>query len=417
MQVYEALANLDFGMLLAGASYQTQTGKALLEKYQSAVMSSPVTCRLVNSFLSEAKNCLYDSGVSEVYQKVGKAVSENHYSWLLATACENIEENNSSYNYLNRNAAKQVRKLLEMKEDDVVSYVKAGALKNVMYCESFREIAKAIFKDSPIVESKMKYTKTHPVSIVEKNDNNIYFVAASNIYKINTEDNTISEALSNEVSTDFLAVARLLESKNISYNSGVISFEDTNMKIEISESGIKKIRDNKETELTVEQLREQNALYVNGLLPQKRAAYVEILEGLAKIAESFDNICILDTVSLVSTANDLFLVIENGDNIYSKLLKSNHDSNWTINENAAEAVKFIKKRTWIDLSEEYKEKINNVIEKADKEEGEKIQESIRERELQARKEKIEELIEMHKDDPVKMAVLSKAAEKLGQMLS
>ena len=416
MQVFEALASLDFGAVLNSVNYQTESGKKLLEKYQSYVMTNPVTCTLVNNFINEAKQCLFDTGVYNIYEQICNYINECKYSWMLATACERIEENNSSYNFLNKNAASQVRKLLEMKEDEVVSYIKAGALKNVMYCESFRNIAKAIFKDQPIVEKMEKYTKTHPISIVEQTDDEIFFVVASNIYKINEKDHTISEANANEVTNEFLCIARILESNLVKYENDTILFEDENMKIEINENGIVKTSGNTKKEMTVAQLREHNALYVNSVMPQKKNRYAEILESLAKIAENFQNICILDSVSVISTPNDLFMTIESGDNMYARSLKSNHRSNWAINQNLYETIQYIKKQTWVDLNEEYKNKIEQLIENAEQEDMQKIQESIHQSELQARKQKIEELIEQHKNDPVRMAVLSKAAEKLGQLL-
>lgn len=416
MQVFEVLASLDFGAEVSTASYQTETGKQLLEKYQSYVMTNPVTCTLVNNFVNECKQCLYDTGVYNIYEKVCNYINDYKYSWMLATACEKIEGNDSSYNFLNKNAAKQVRKLLEMREDEVISYIKAGALKNVMYCESFRNIAKAVFKDQPIVEKMEKYTKTHPISIVEQTDNEIFFVVASNIYKINENTHEISEANANEVTNEFLQIARILESKLLSYENGTISFQDANMRIEVNEDGIVKICGDNRKGMTVDQLREHNALYVNSLMPQKRNNYANILESIAKVAENFQNICILDSVSVISTPNDLFLTIESGDNMYARSLRSNHRSQWTVNENLFETIQFIKRNTWVDLNEEYQNKIQKVIEHVEKEDMVKIQESLRQSELQSRKEKIEELIEKHKDDPVRMAVLSKAAEKLGKMM-
>lgn len=414
MQVYEALASLDFGAILSKASYQTQTGKNLVEKYQSYVMTNAVTCGLVNSFLSEAKNCLYDSGVQKIYEVVAQHVSENRYSWMLASACESIESNRSSYNYLNRNAAEQVRKLLEMKEEDVVSYVKAGALKHVMYCEAFRNIAKAIYKDQPVVESFENYSKTHPISIVENKEGVIYFAVANGIYKI--YEGKVEEALTSEVSQEFLTIARLLESNILHYENGVITYDDKNMKIEISESGIIKERNGQRTEMSVEQLREHNALYVRGLMNIQRNQVGAILEGLVKIAENFSNICILDNVSIVNSKNDTLLTIENEDQMYAKCLSTNHTSHWQICENIYEAINFIKERTHVDLTEEYQDKINSIIEKVEGEEAQRIQEEVKQNELLARKRTIEELIEKHKDDPVRMAVLSKAAEQLGQLL-
>ena len=141
------LAELEFNRILNEAGAQTQTGAELINKFRVFLMSNEATCELVNAFIREAQNCRYDNGVNMVLEEVSNYILDNKTLWALASAVESVNRNTYSYNYLNRNAAKQVEKVLEMEEDEAVKYIKAGALKNVMYCEAFRNIIQQVYKD------------------------------------------------------------------------------------------------------------------------------------------------------------------------------------------------------------------------------------------------------------------------------
>jgi hypothetical protein len=149
------LAEMDFASIVSQSYAQTQTGAELLNKYKAHVMSNETSCALVNGFVREASKHRYDNGVNEALTVVADYITQNKTAWALTTACESINANNSSHNYINRNAAKHVEKLLEMEENDIVKYIKAGALKNVMFCEAFRNIAKQVFKDTPELAKKV----------------------------------------------------------------------------------------------------------------------------------------------------------------------------------------------------------------------------------------------------------------------
>ena len=161
------LAGLEFASILNESAGQTQSGNDMLNKYKSFLMANNASCGLVNQFVKEAASLRFDNGVNAVLEQVSDYISSNKTSWALATACESINGNNASYNYLNRNAAKQVESLLEADEETVIKYIKAGALKNVMFCEAFRNIAKQVYADTPIVEATAEYTAVHPISLVE----------------------------------------------------------------------------------------------------------------------------------------------------------------------------------------------------------------------------------------------------------
>jgi hypothetical protein len=362
------LAEMEFASIISNAYAQTQTGAELLSKYKAHLMANESTCALVNNFIRESQAHRYDNGVNDVLEAVADYISQNKTSWALASACESINNNGSSYNYLNRNAAKQVEKLLEMEESEVVKYIKAGALKNVMYCESFRNIAKQVFKEQPLVEATAEYTKVTPISIVENVGDGLCFEVSGVVYKMG-DDKTVQEASWSEVSNTFKTISQLLESSLVVVENGVITVKAGNAEYTINEAG-KVTRNGKEgsSEMTVDQLRENNRIVLMATNPRHRSNMAGVLEAIALTCENYDHILNMDNVAIYTTKNDRFVVIEAGTNLYATLLASNRCSKWTINENAIEALSFIKSKTNTSLSENYKAVVEANLEEADAQE-------------------------------------------------
>lgn len=406
------LAEMDFASIISQANAQTQTGAEIINKYKSHLMANESTCTLVNNFVKEASNCRYDNGVNYVLELVSDFITSNKTSWALTTACESINNNGSHYNYLNRNAAKQVEKLLEMEEEDVIKYIKAGALKNVMYCESFRNIAKQVYKDQPMVEATAEYTKVTPISLVENAGDGVYFEVLGQLYKI-SDDKTIQECQWGEVSNSFRTITQLLESNKTTVDQFTITIDAGVANYEISEAN-KVIRVGKEgtTEMTVEQMRDNNRLVLMTTNPRHRNEVARVLEAIALTCENYDHIVSMDNVSIYTTKNDRFMVIESGENLYSTLLSSNRHQKWTVNENVVSALSFIKSKTNTEISENYRENMNTYMDSVSEQEQDKIKEEIKESQKQSYKERIEALTEKFKNDPVKLAVLSKCAQQI-----
>lgn len=415
MKVYKTLLDMDFGKILFESCAQTTTGKNIINKYQAHVMTSPVTCSVVNNFLKEAKMCLYDSGVNAIYNNIVNIINDNRYSWALASTCENILANESRNNFLNRKAAEQVYPLLEMSEQDIVSYIKSGALKGVMHVESFRNIAKSVFKNQPIIENNTNFTVVHPISLVECKGKSKYFQVLGNIFKVDMNSDTIEESLSKELSHDFLAISQLMESNYCKYinETETIEVSVRNIKYIINEQGrAKRELNGKSVELTVEQMREQNSIYIQTIPHTVRTQVESILETAVKLTENFNNICILDNVNIIYTDYDKFLLIEQNGNAYTKSLSSTHSTGWKHNGNISEAVNIIKKNTRVDLTENFKNEIENIIENVKLKEGNMIKESLRQKELSTRRNKIAELTERFKSDPIRLQVLANIAQDL-----
>ena len=440
------LAEIDFQSIIGESMAQTQTGAELLSKYKSYLMVNEASCALINSFVKEAAQHTYDNGVNEALETVADYISANKASWALATACESINNDGRSHNYIKRNAAKQVEKLLEMDETNVVKYVKNGALKNVMFCEEFRTIAKQIFKETPMVEAAADYVVKTPVSFVESVGDGLCFAIEGKIYKID-DDKNIVESTSNEVSNTFRTIATILESSNTTIDGHSISVVAGNSVYTISEAGkcekcklekpgsyegdkvpVKKAAtlpnpdntDDKEKNknkavkesMTVQQLRENNRLVLMTANPRFKGQLAALLEGIALIAENYDHIANMDNVSIYETANDRFIVIEGADRLYASLLASRRHPQWTINENAVDALSFIKAKTNVNISERYSEMIQNHIADVSEKEQETIKQELHEQKMQTYRERIEALTEKFKNDPTKLAVLSSIAQEL-----
>lgn len=411
----DILIGLGFNQIIAEAQGDTATGSSLINKYKSILMTNESSFSLVNQFINEAVNCKYDTGVMKVLESVSDYIQMNKTSWALASVCENILSNSKSYNYLNRQACKQVEKLLEMKEDDVVNYIKAGALKNVMYCEAFRNIAKQVYRDTPIVEATAEYKIMHPVSLVENVGDGLCFEVKGKLFKIDSAKN-IQEAQWSEVSNDFKTISKLLESNNIVTDGDNISINLANQNYSISEKGkiVKEAyNDNPSQEFSVAEFKDhiKNVLLCTN--PRFRNIVSEQLESIAILAEMYDNVAVMDNVSIYSTKQDEFLVIESGSNLYATLLKSNHQNKWTINENAIDVLSFIKSKTNVSLSE-YENNIKEALNAADEESQKNIEESLKQNKISSLKERIALLTEKFKNDPIKLAVLSQQAQKLSE---
>lgn len=409
------LAELEFNMILNEAMAQTQTGAELINKYKSFLMANESTCGLVNNFIKEAQNCRYDNGVNSVLEQLSDYINCNKTIWALASACESIRSNNSSYNYLNLNATKQVEKMLEMQEEEVVKYIKAGALKNVMYCEAFRNIAKQVYKDQPIVEHTADYTKVTPISMIENVGDGFCFEVAGSLYKID-DDKNIQEAQWNEVSNTFKTVSQLLESNICSIDENTITVKAGNATYEIKEANqITKFGKEGTIEMTSEQLRENNRLVLMATNPRHRNNLAGVLEAIALTCENYDSIVNMDNVAIYSTKYDKFVVIESNENLYATLLQSNRCPKWTISENAIDAISFIKSKTNVTLSEAYKDIIMKAVESISEEETMKMEQELNDQKVNSYKERIEALTEKFKNDPVKLAVLAKLAQEVAEV--
>ena len=425
MKTFDLLASLDFGKIISEsiASNKTQTGREFLEKYSAITMSNPVTCGLVNRFMTEAKNYLYDTAIYEAVEKINETLDKNKISWALATVCENINSNNSKYNYLNRQCADHVMTLLEGRtEQEVVAYIKAGALKNDMFCEGIRNVVKSVYKDQAVIIENAGYTLVHPVSYVEVNEGKTYFSLGNRTFNMDAECNLyeVHQGERTGLTPKFSFINETLNRMTFDGKEtfGYVFRGIKDVEYQISESNqITKIYDGEEETMTVEAFRDNNRRYLMTVNPAKRNEVARMLEGLAQVAENYDNIVLVEEVSYVTTSRGKqFMIIEGQDCVNFTLMYSPTQKPFTKNYiSIVECLNDIKNMCQLDLTSIYESRINEEFEKKNASEQKKVQESLENASIQSRREKIAMLTEAYKNDPATLAVLSRIALELNNI--
>lgn len=418
MNMYKVLAGLDFSGKLFEAKAQTAIGNELVNKYRTFLVANPATCGTVNAFLREARGLSYDTGIQALVEALAETINANKFGWALASVCESIENGGNGHsNYLQMRAVEQVQPMLEMKEDEIVSYIKSGALKDVMYVEQFRNIAKAIYREQPVVEYSDQYTAVHPVALCEKGETGFYFHAGGHLFR--TNESGIYEATQKDVSREFLVVANMIESGMVKLNDGALVMEAFGRSYKVEEKD-KQVHctitlEGTTTEYTVDQLRENNNYLVNAAPVNQKAQRAMMLEGFAKVVENYNKIAILNNVSIINNNNDKFVVIENEGNAYAKLLRTNRSQPWEVKGDIAQIVEAVKKYTRIDISKLYEQSIEGAVAAAKEKEGQQVKENLEKEAMDKRKAKIAELTEKYKGDPTRLAMLSQIAAELNNL--
>ena len=416
------LKDLNFAEKLNANEAITEAGKELLNNYRGYVYSNPATCGVVNGFIMEASKFGFDTGLTSIVESVKEFVTENNISWKLASACESIMANNSTYNYINKLGVEQVTKLLEMNESDIVSYIKAGVLKNIQYIPEFRSICKEVYKQSITETQAPNYSVINPISYVFINENKEqYFSVLGKTYKI--AEGKVSEGVCEDKT--FLEVNKLLENfakdgENIytemqASNGNKIRFTfNENQTLTLQKSGL-----GKEINETFDEVVKFNE-YCNTMskvMPMhEKIQFMNISTCIAKIFENIDHVVSLDNVKIISTNNGtLCALLEGNENVNLTVFRNVKVGSGSYNfDYVVEALNEVIKLTGIDLKQMFEERINEDMKKLDpeqKELEEQLKES-KEAQYSIRRKKIAMLAEQYKNDPVKIALLNKVAKDL-----
>lgn len=414
------LNDLDFATKLNSSEAITEAGKEILKSYRAYMYTNAPTCGIINGFVLEASKCSFDTGLNNILESVKSFINEHNISWKLASACESINANNSNYNYINKLGVEQVSKLLEMNENEVISYIKAGVLKNIQYIPEFRSICKEVYKQQITEEYAPNYTITNPISYVFVENGAQYFSVLGNTYKI--VENKVSEAVCEN--KEFVKINSILN--NFKSENDVIFIESNGthgdkLRFEINENGLTFTRKGLGKELNESF---DNAIkfkeYCNTLskiMPMhEKLSFMNLSAMVSEVFESFENIVSLDNVKLMTTNNNtVCAIIEAKDNVNLTVFRNIKYGNSSQNyDYVIEALNQVIKLTGIDLKQMFEDRINEDTKKLDPE-AQEIKEQLeanKDAQFDIRKKKIAMLAENYKNDPVKIMLLSKVAKDL-----
>lgn len=411
------LTNLNFAELITKNDAITEAGKEMLKGYRGYIYSNPVSCSLVNGFIAEASKFGFDAGLNNILESVNNFIKENNISWKLASACESINANNSTYNYINKIGVEQVSKLLQMNEAEIVSYIKAGSLKNIQYIPEFRAICKEVYKTQVTEAQAVNYSVVNPISYVHENaeDKSYFFKTCGTIFKVNESNVEIVASCEDET---FNKVNSLLESfgrngeeifyeykgarglYNFTINESKLTFTTPSNKVEFEDAT--KFMEHCDT--------------LSKVLPMnEKLQLMKVATAVSTVFENINNVLLIDCCKILNSQNATCAIIESKDSINVTVFNSVHNGTSSKNyDYVVEALNDVIKISGIDLKYMYEDRINEDMKKLDpqaKEIKEQL-ESNREAQYNIRKKKIAMLAEQYKTDPLKIMLLNKISKDL-----
>lgn len=413
------LKDLRFAEKLNSTEAITEAGKEILKNYRAYVYSNPATCGIVNGFVIEASKMGFDTGLKSILESVNDFINKNKISWELASACESISNNSSTYNYINKLGVSQVEKLLEMNESDVVSYIKAGSLKNIQYIPEFRRICKEVYKTTITEHKALNYDITNPISYVLVNEDSSKVISVGGkAFKI--KEGKVEECVCQD--TKFNRINRLLESFYRDGENIAIQYKGTHGDIAVvtlMEDSISFVKGSNVNEKfsTSAQFMDYANMLTRVMPTNEKVNFMNFASLITEMYDNYNNVCILDNVKFMRASNGTVLaIVEGKDNVNLTVFHSvNAGSSSTNYDYVVEALNNVIKLTGIDLKAMYEDRISEDCKKMESDEDKSIREELeasKEAQYDIRKKKIAMLAEKYKNDPVKIALLNKTAKDL-----
>lgn len=416
------LKNLDFAEKINKTEAVTEAGKEMLNTYRGYVYSNPVTFGVVNGFIQEAQKFSFDTGLVSILESVLNVLNENKISWKLASACEALNNNNSSYGYIAKIGVEQVEKLLEMDEAEVVSYIKAGSLKGIQYIPEFRAICKEVYKSTVNEMRTPEYKITNPFCFVHIVENAKYINVLGKTYKI--DENKVEEASCdnmkfnriNSLLNNFSIVDENLTTEYKGTHGDTAKFVLEEGKLTFTKGEIKE-EFNTPTEFRV---------YCNNaskIMPMyEKMNWMNATAIIAEVFENMDSIVVLDCAKVLETSTGtVCAIVEANDNVNLTVFRSVNAGTSSKNyDYVVEALQNVTKVSGIDLRPMYESRIDEECKKQDPEKYNMIKEELaaqKDAKFQERKKKIAMLAEQFKNDPAKITLLNKAAKELALLES
>ena len=413
------IKDLDFASKINSNDAVTESGKNMLSRYRGFCYNNSATCGLVNNFINETRNSYsFDDGLMSILESVEKFIGENSIRWRLASVSEGICSNNSAYNILNKKGIQKVDKLIEMNENDVRSYIKAGVLKDIQYIPEVRSVCKSVY-GKQACESKraLQFSVSNPVSFVESNESGSHFMVNGVRFSINENGEitagagTVTETFT-KINAHLSQMRLVGENLEYAYNTGLSNGKEN--KFVLSDGKIDFTNGHFSESFTDgSKFREFifSDSFAKALNVREAQKFNKIGQAIAEVYEHISGVCVLDNVKLFSCSNGAVVSVTESETMVNVTLfnsfgKVNESKNYN---SVKEAVIEMKNNYGLDVETMYASRIANDIKEG-------VQSNIDDAdEKNIRLLKIAELSEQFKDDPVKLMILTEMAEEIRRM--
>lgn len=414
------IKDLDFASLINNTNAVTESGKEMLSRYRGYCYNNSVTCAVVNNFINESRNnYTFDDGLMSILEAIEGYISENKTRWELASVSEGIQNNNSAYNVLNKRGVQKVDKLVEMSENDVRSYIKAGVLKDIQYIPEVRNICKGVYgKNVCETKQSLNFTISNPVSYVEMNESGSSFMVNGVVFNIdecgsiNVGGNTNVTETFKRINAHLANMNMVGESLEYGYYTGINNQQQN--KFTISEGQIDFTNGRvSESFNNVTKFREfvYSDSFAKAMNVVEARKFANIGHAIADVYENFDNVCTLDNVKLFNCSNGAVVAVTESEDMVNVTLfnsfgRVNESKNY---DKMKDAVKDMKNNYGLDTETVFASTIAKDIKEG------KQTKIDNDDEVNVRLLKIAELSEQFKDDNVKLMILTEMAHELQKM--
>jgi tRNA(Leu) C34 or U34 (ribose-2'-O)-methylase TrmL len=304
-----------------------------------------------------------------------------------------------------------------MKEADVVSYIKAGALKSIQFIPEFRNICKEVYKTIIVEQHTPAYSVTNPMSYVVNENNVQYFKVLGKTYEMRegkVNESMYNEAKFNEINALLENFKREDEKIFLEYTSAMhdkCQFTFENNKLTFTKGQIV------ESFETPAAFMEYSNMVTKAMPIHEKMNFMKVSNAVAKVFEGIENVVVLDCTKILSTSTGtLCALTEAQDNCNLTVFRS-YNAGTSVNnyEYVIEALQNVTRISGVDLKHLYEERINEDCKKQDPEGTKEIQEQLeasKEAQIADRKKKIAMLAEQYKNDPAKITLLNSLAREL-----
>lgn len=417
------IKDLDFASKINSTDAVTESGKKMLSRYRGFCYNNSATCALVNNFINEARNnYTFDDGLMSILESVEDFINKNNTRWQLGSVSEGIQSNNSSYNILNKKGIQKVDKLIEMNENDVKAYIKAGVLKDIQFIPEVRSVCKSVYGKN-VCESKqtMNYSVSNPVSYIEVEEcedgtqESTFMVNGVALHINENGEISVTECVSDNfarINAHLSQMHLVGENLEYSYNTGLTNGKEN--KFVLSEGQIDFTNGHFSEAFTdASKFREFvfSDSFAKAMNVREAQNFAKIGQAIADVYENMSNICVLDNVKLFSCASGAVVAVTESKSMVNVTLfnsygKVNESKNYT---KVKDAVTEMKNKFNLDVETMFASRIASDIKEG-------TQQTIDDAdEKNIRLLKIAELSEQFKDDPVKLMILKEMAEEIKSM--
>ena len=342
----------------------TASGKTFKINSLTAIKESKLDLSFVAMLLVESSKVQHDIAVDAFNKSIMSVYEDNKNAVKIGFLYEQLKNSTMPIDQV---LNESIDNIITEGEDAITYSVLSGALSqhkaryaDLMLIEQLAINSRIENAQAVVTE---KYEIYNPVSYVEINENGAHVRINDDIFCIN--ENSIS--ITNAPSQKFIAMSDI--AKGVTFNEDKVTMRNVVGTFIISEDAIEQLNeDNTTTEVNIdEMLNETSHKTRTGLITEEDARQID---NIIAISENFENFAVLSNITVAknNTTNETGFVAKQGNTYYSAILESTKNlRSFKSFDNILEAIESLKASINVDVQGFFEDEIirHNSINEAD----------------------------------------------------